>query len=290
MKRFIALLLFLSVVLAPVCVFAAEYPEETLIMMGDVDGDGKVLPSDARTALRMSVGLDSKDGIALLCVDTDADGSITTADARNILRKAASIGNFSVGFDGVGGSNALNVLKSGRYTICAKAEDMEIVMAVDGENIYLETSDFSFSFGSQLWENMGVMYLDDTFYVSFSIDEKNYAWQFTDAAMEMMFGESGDNSFTVDEIFEITNTISSLLPEEFDAPELIEMNGETVFSYKTSEDIGSEFIVDSKGSLKQICDYNSDGSHPYAIDIESLSAESYTSYFDLNRFDEIQLF
>lgn len=290
MKKLISLMLCLCIVLAPVYVYAAEYPEETLTLMGDVNGDGKVLTSDARTALRMAAGLESKDGIKLLCADTDASGTITTADARNILRKAASLCNFSVGFDGAGVANALNALKSGRYTISAKAEDMDFVMAIDGEDIYLETSDISFSFGEQQWDNMAVMYIDDTFYVSFSIDGKHYAWQFTDAAIEMMFGSSGDASFNVDEIFAISDTISSLLPEKFDAPELTEMNGEAMFSYKTDGDIDSEFLINANGCLKQIRDYDSNGKLSYAIDIEGFSAEVSSSYFDLNRFDEIQLF
>lgn len=290
MKKFISLILCLCVVFTPVCVFAAEYPPETLIMMGDVDGDGKVLPADARIALRMSVGLESGDGVDLLCADTDANGSITTADARNILRNAASLCDFATGFDGKGVANALNVLNSGRYTICAKAEDMEFLLAADGKNVYLETSDISFSFGTQLWENMGVMYLDDTFYVSFSVDGKYYAWKFTDAALELMFGASGTDSSEVEEIFEIAHTISALLPEKFDAPEITDIDNKTVFSYKTTDDIGSEFIVDTNGCLSQIREYDSNGKLAYVMDVESFSSDSYSAYFDLSRFDEIQLF
>lgn len=290
MKRLIVFILCLSFVFAPVCVFAGEYPEETLIIMGDVNGDGKVVVADARIALRMAVDIESKEGVELLRADTDADGSITVADARNVLRKSVSLADFSTGFDGNGVANALNVLKLGRYTISAKAEDMEFLMAVDGENIYLTTSDFSFSFGSQLWENLGVMYLDGTFYVSFFVDGKEYAWQFTDAAIELMFGAAGDAASGVDEIFEITKIISGMLPEKFDIPELAEEDGETVFIYKSTDDVGSEFVVDARGCLKKICDYDSNGKLSYCMDIESFSAESYSDYFDLSRFEEIQLF
>lgn len=61
---------------------------------GDVDGDGTVSASDARLALRLSVGFD--DGLTeeqALIADFDEDGSVTAADARGILRLSVGLGD-----------------------------------------------------------------------------------------------------------------------------------------------------------------------------------------------------
>ena len=58
--------------------------------VGDADGDGSVAASDARLALRISVGLEAcaKGSSAFLACDADGSGSVTAADARLILRRA----------------------------------------------------------------------------------------------------------------------------------------------------------------------------------------------------------
>lgn len=64
---------------------------ELRIMLGDVDGDGKVTASDARLVLRAAVGLEILTGDALKAADINKDGKITAADARLILRKAVGL-------------------------------------------------------------------------------------------------------------------------------------------------------------------------------------------------------
>ena len=59
-------------------------------VMGDVDGDGAVKASDARLALRASVGLETLTDAQMKVADTDFDGVIKASDARLILR--ASVG------------------------------------------------------------------------------------------------------------------------------------------------------------------------------------------------------
>lgn len=289
MKKIVSIILCLCLVLTPVCVFASNFPEETMIMMGDVNGDRNITAFDARKALRISAELDTQEDIDMLSIDADANGEITASDARNILRKSASLCNFSTGFDGNGVANALNTLKAKKYTIHATTEEMSFTMAIDGEDIYLETSDLSFSLttdktGSQVWENLGVMYLDSQLYLTFTINSKECAWQFSDEAIKML-----DDSLDVDELFKIANTISDILPDVFNAPEKIEENGETLFCYKTDITGGSEFIVDTMGCLKQINDYNTNGKLTSCITVDEFSAEVSSYYFDLSRFDEIQL-
>lgn len=55
------------------------------VILGDVDGDGKVTAADARLILRAAVGLEE---VALETGDIDGDGKITSADSREALRIA----------------------------------------------------------------------------------------------------------------------------------------------------------------------------------------------------------
>jgi hypothetical protein len=59
----------------------------TVILPGDLDGDGKVTATDARTLLRGFVNMEPiTDEDALLAADLDFDGKVTAEDARWILR------------------------------------------------------------------------------------------------------------------------------------------------------------------------------------------------------------
>ena len=59
--------------------------------IGDPDGDNKVSSSDARIALRASVGLDQLSTWQKKAADVDHDGDITSADARIILRASVNL-------------------------------------------------------------------------------------------------------------------------------------------------------------------------------------------------------
>ena len=58
---------------------------------GDVDGDGAVLASDARLALRISAKLCEPDAAAFAAADLDGDGNVTADEARTILRISAKL-------------------------------------------------------------------------------------------------------------------------------------------------------------------------------------------------------
>lgn len=58
---------------------------------GDVDGDGKVTATDARTILRTSSNLEKLSGQAAKNADVNGDGKITPSDARDALRKASGV-------------------------------------------------------------------------------------------------------------------------------------------------------------------------------------------------------
>ncbi|MBR5497642.1 MAG: dockerin type I repeat-containing protein [Clostridia bacterium] len=63
----------------------------SLISKGDVNCDGTVTASDARSALRISAGLDTPADDIRALADFDSNGKVTAADARKILRIAAGL-------------------------------------------------------------------------------------------------------------------------------------------------------------------------------------------------------
>lgn len=63
-----------------------------VVVMGDVNGDGKVTSADARAALRFAAKLQSPKGAWYeKAADADHVGGVTSADARRILRAAAKL-------------------------------------------------------------------------------------------------------------------------------------------------------------------------------------------------------
>ena len=64
---------------------------ELRIMLGDIDGDGRISAADARLVLRAAVGLEILTEDQLKAADFDKDGKITAADARLILRKSIGL-------------------------------------------------------------------------------------------------------------------------------------------------------------------------------------------------------
>ena len=70
----------------------ADGKKHTVVVFGDVDGDGGISAADARLALRASVGLEDykKDSPQYKAADVDGQDKVSAADARLILR--ASVG------------------------------------------------------------------------------------------------------------------------------------------------------------------------------------------------------
>ena len=70
---------------------------EKEIALGDVDGNGKVEPADARLALRASVKLENYavGSAQFLAADVDGNGKIESSDARTILRVSVKLESFA---------------------------------------------------------------------------------------------------------------------------------------------------------------------------------------------------
>lgn len=64
---------------------------KTVVVPGDVDGDASITASDARSALRASVGLDKLSDWAQSASDVDGGNKLEANDARSILRAAVGL-------------------------------------------------------------------------------------------------------------------------------------------------------------------------------------------------------
>lgn len=77
------------------------YPDGTIITIvvnGDVDGNGKITAADARLALRASVELENFEDVPAFekAIDVNGDGKSTATDARSILRCSVKLDILSV--------------------------------------------------------------------------------------------------------------------------------------------------------------------------------------------------
>ncbi len=61
------------------------------VLLGDLNGDGKITAADARLVLRISAKLDSPTPEQAKAADFNGDGKVNAADARLVLRKAAKL-------------------------------------------------------------------------------------------------------------------------------------------------------------------------------------------------------
>ena len=68
-----------------------ERLEKLISVLGDVNGDGDISVSDARSALRAAVGLDTLEGAYLNAARVNGANEVAVSDARSILRAAVAL-------------------------------------------------------------------------------------------------------------------------------------------------------------------------------------------------------
>ena len=68
------------------------------VLLGDVDGSGKVDTADARLALRQAIGLEhyAPESNEFKACDADKNGKVETKDARYILRHGIGLPNTEI--------------------------------------------------------------------------------------------------------------------------------------------------------------------------------------------------
>ncbi len=88
-NRLIAVILSLIMIFSSASILANADD----IMLGDVDGNGKLTAMDARMTLRAAARIDTLTEEQFIAADVTFDGKVTAMDARTILRAAARIEN-----------------------------------------------------------------------------------------------------------------------------------------------------------------------------------------------------
>ena len=86
MKRIIKAAI--SVILVVCIVFSQT---AAAVILGDIDGDGKIMATDARLVLRAAVELETLTPLQFASADATKDGKITAEDARLVLRAAVGL-------------------------------------------------------------------------------------------------------------------------------------------------------------------------------------------------------
>lgn len=69
----------------------SDKTEETIIVKGDIDGNGKIDAADARFALRTAVNLEKPNDWQKNACDVDGERGVTSSDARLMLRAAVEL-------------------------------------------------------------------------------------------------------------------------------------------------------------------------------------------------------
>lgn len=73
--------------------FSSANTDYTVIVKGDVNADGKITTSDARTVLRIAARLETADEFKTYAADIDSNGKVSPSEARKVLRFAARLEN-----------------------------------------------------------------------------------------------------------------------------------------------------------------------------------------------------
>lgn len=89
--KIIAFALCAAVLTASFSLTAFAETEETDIVLGDMNSDGKVDTDDARLILRVAAGMEKPTDDFLLRGDMNGDGVLSVEDAVSALRKAADV-------------------------------------------------------------------------------------------------------------------------------------------------------------------------------------------------------
>ena len=89
MKKLLSIILAVVMLISGISVYASA--ENKTYSLGDVNGDGNITASDARTVLRVAAKLEDETEAIALYGDIDLNKNITASDARRILRIAAKL-------------------------------------------------------------------------------------------------------------------------------------------------------------------------------------------------------
>lgn len=276
MKKLTAILMTAILFLIPFTAYAAEV--DSLPMMGDVNGDGRVTAADAREILRYSAKLSAEGDFSPLRADTDGNGSITAADARNTLRVAAQISNFACGFNKNGAPCATDLLKSKNYVMTTSDGFYDYVIAERNKDVcyFIENyADYVPDVGTVT--ESGFMYLNGKFYSLGTIEGVRYAVIVPDSMIKDAFGED----FAIDLFRDYLGLGHT---DDFGTPEKANYDGVTYYKYPYMYDGTSlDLVTDTEGRIvASMMDSDT------LVTVSSVSNDDIDSYFDLRNYTVLE--
>lgn len=93
--KLLSIILAIIMLISGISVYASA--ENKTYSLGDVNGDGNITASDARTVLRVSAKLENNTEVITTYGDLDFNGRLTASDARKILRISARLDKIPCG-------------------------------------------------------------------------------------------------------------------------------------------------------------------------------------------------
>ena len=294
MKKFISFLLIFIFIFAPVTVFAqTPVLDASMERMGDVNYDGKVNAIDARAVLRYSAKLD-KTELDIFRADADGNGRINASDARLILRVSAGLTSFTYGFaDGV--PCVINTLKKGRYYVeasyreTAASDAVTVKIAKNSNDIYLSSNamedlDVSTPMGNSSFSECGMLMTKNVMYAIFT--NKDFSF-----AIPIPEENSGDLGIDTESFIEMADIVSAFIAEDIGSPEKVVLNDKECFRY-SYEISGSQYqlYLDSTGGIMHIDGVTGSGKTITLITFDKVSGDNPSSFFDLNKYELLEIF
>ncbi len=288
-KKYLALLLAFCLLAAPATAFAED---AVPVIMGDLDGNGRVTAGDARTALRMSAQLESTEGVDMMRVDTDGNGRVTAGDARTILRYSAKLSGFTRGFNKDGLPCSIDVFASGKYDISMKYEGIVVSVITDGKSIFIngdssEFDDFNDELAGLFGKFGGIYRVNGKLYFSF-IDDAGNISIFTIVSKALLDNMTGENGESFDDYF---TEMFNMLPTSVLSGSVKPAGEETVdgktysvwSSYDSAYKTTTRFLTEADGTLRKI-EVSVDGEDVVSeVDVQSLKGDIPSNMFTITQ-------
>lgn len=156
-------------------------------VVGDIDNSGKVTTSDARTALRFALRLDTPTEEQKLKADVDSDNKITSSDSRLLLRAALRLESLEY--------------YSNFYTETVDSDGYIMTIGLCGKDLFAETN--------AMGQRMGILAAADGSLYFIDSDKKEYS-VLSKQDLDTFSKLIGDNSGISNIRDEIDDMISSI--------------------------------------------------------------------------------
>lgn len=286
------------------CSSAILFASADSIILGDVNGDGKINAADARLALRAASRLDTLEGDAFIAADVDFNNKINAADARAILRHASRLEELPEIPTEESSSDetttdepttepanvvedypeAIKAFFAGEYYLkCAMGEN-PMELAIDGENYEVAISYEGINMSLMYKKNVYIKYADadkKNKYIVFDDDMKEQLETMGAGDFSSVFDELAQQMISVFKFAEVENLGNPTLTENVEYnEEVYDMysfgNGESKINFYT---VGDE--------VKFIVNVDAEGKETTVIDVVELSADIPSSMITTRRYTKV---